>query len=413
MVSRPSRSRIGSPRKRANGRWQGRVLDPDGKTVSQMFNRKTDAERWQMRTIAAMDAGTWEDPSKPKPKGPPTYREFVEQWKQGDTYTRLKPSTQNRYKGILEKHLLPEFGDTLLPDIGREAIQRWVNNLEAQPRGGRDAEGEPLKPATINRMFTVLRGSLLWAVRVGLLEVSPTVGVGSPKANEREMCYLETHEQIAILADAMPPRYRALVYFAAYTGLRFGEIAGLKIGRLDLMRGRVHVEETLTDVDGKLTWGTPKTKRSRRTVGLPEFLRDMLVAHIAEFVDDPTDQEALVFTSAAHRSKNELSLHGMKPLRASGFNKPWKRTVKAALPENLHGLRFHDLRHTAAALLIAQGVHPLAISRRLGHANISVTMDVYGHLLPEVEDDLVAGLDATYRKAQEAADENAGEQGAV
>lgn len=387
-MAEPARSRKGSVRKRANGRWQARFLDAEGKARSKTFTRKFDAERWLTDTLAAIAKGQWDDPRVPKPAGPGTYADLVGEWRRG-MFGRYKPSTRHRYEGVLKKYLIPEFGDTLLPDLKRKDIQAWVDGLTRQG----------LAPATVVRMFTVLRTSLMWAVKVDMLAGSPTVGVGLPATDERDMCYLQTPEQVATLADALPERYRAMVYFAAYTGMRWGEIAGLKIGRLDLMRGRVHVVETLTDVDGELTWGTPKTKRSRRTIGLPQFLVEMMVAHIAEFVTDPTDQDALVFRSGRDN-----------PLRAAGFNKPWKRAV-TVLPPDLHGLRFHDLRHTCVALLIANGVHPLAISRRLGHANIGITMDRYGHLLPTVEEELVDGLDATYRQTQD--DEAAGEEGAV
>jgi integrase len=250
-------------------------------------------------------------------------------------------------------------------------------------------------------MFTVLRTSLKYAVKIRLLEYPPTVGVGRPQTVEREMLYLHTPEQVEPLARGFPDRYYTLIYFAAFTGMRFGEIAGLTIKRLDLMRSHVYVEDTLTDIDGTLTWGTPKSKKGRRNFSLPEDLRDMLVAHIAEFVDDPTDRDSLVFTSArGPRSHERQQAFTGSPLRASGFNKPWKRTVPKVLPPELHGLRFHDLRHTCAALMIANGEEPLTISRQLGHASISITMDVYGHLMPEVSLEAARGLNNMLRRAR-------------
>ena len=158
--------------------------------------------------------------------------------------------------------------------------------------------------------------------------------------------------EIAALADTINPRYRALVLTAAYTGLRAGECAGLKLTRLNLLRRQLTVAETLSDVRGHLRFSPPKTNAARRTVTLPASLCDELARHIGEY---PT--EDLVFTAAEGG-----------PIRWSNFRRrSWQPATEAV---GLDGLRFHDLRHTHAALLIAAGEHPKVIQARLGHASI-------------------------------------------
>lgn len=194
------------------------------------------------------------------------------------------------------------------------------------------------------------------------------------------MLFLEP-EEILRLADAITPAFRTLIVFAAYTGLRAGEIGALRVGRLNVLRGAAEVRESLADVKGKLIFGATKTY-AQRTVRLPRFLCDSLGEHLA---GRPTRPEDLVFTGATG-----------KPLRHNLFYaRHFKPAVqRAGLP---HGLRFHDLRHTCAALLIAQGAHPRASMERLGHTSIQVTLDRYGHLFPALDEALTDGLETTYR----------------
>lgn len=163
----------------------------------------------------------------------------------------------------------------------------------------------------------------------------------------------------------------------AYGGLRLGEAIAIRRRRLDLRRSRIEVAESLAEVAGALHFGSTKTYE-RRTVVLPVFVRDQLAAHLSRSGTD--DLEALVFRSPDGT-----------PLRHSNFRRRvWLPAVRSAdVPE---GVRIHDLRHTCAALLIAEGAHPKAIQEHLGHSSITVTMDTYGHLFPSQMEELAARL---------------------
>jgi integrase len=191
-------------------------------------------------------------------------------------------------------------------------------------------------------------------------------------------------EEVERLAAAIRPPYATLVYLLAYGGLRWGEAVAVRRKRCQLLRSRVEVAESLAEARGRLEFGTTKTHQ-RRMVVIPGFLRELLAAHLAAKVRN--DPEALIFTS----------LEG-QPLRNSNFRRRvWHRaTADAGLAE---GLRIHDLRHTCASLLIAQGAHPKAIQAHLGHSSISVTMDRYGHLFPSDMEALAADLDAVRSRA--------------
>ncbi|HEX2374335.1 MAG TPA: site-specific integrase, partial [Actinomycetota bacterium] len=185
------------------------------------------------------------------------------------------------------------------------------------------------------------------------------------------------------LADAIRPSYRALVLVGAYGGLRIGELAGLRRSRVDLLRGTVQVAENVVEVRGVLHVGPPKTRASRRTVGLPRFIVEELAAHLVE----PGDPESFVFTAPQGG-----------PLRVTGFRaRVWRPATRAA---GVDGLRIHDLRHTAVALWIAAGANPKEVAARAGHASVSFTLDRYGHLYPEADTALRDRLDALYGTAQ-------------
>jgi integrase len=194
-----------------------------------------------------------------------------------------------------------------------------------------------------------------------------------------------TPAEVATLADVIDARYRALVLVGAYGGLRIGELAGLRRGRVDLLRGIVQVAEIVVEVQGVLHVGPPKTRASRRTVGLPRFVVEELAAHLGR----PGDLEALVFTAPQGG-----------PLRLPAFRaRVWRPAVIAA---GLDGLRIHDLRHTAVALWIAAGANPKEVSARAGHSSVSFTLDRYGHLYPEADTALRDRLDVLYGSARSA-----------
>jgi integrase len=185
--------------------------------------------------------------------------------------------------------------------------------------------------------------------------------------------------EVERLAEAIRPPHDVLVYTLAYGGLRWGEAAVLRRERCDLLRSRLEVTESLSEAWGGLQFGSTKTRR-RRTVVIPGFLRDLLASHLAtEVADDPA---ALVFTSSEGG-----------PLRNSNFRRRvWNDAVaEAGLGE---GLRIHDLRHTCASLLIAEGAHPRAVMGHLGHSSITVTMDRYGHLFPSDMEALAEAFDS-------------------
>lgn len=189
---------------------------------------------------------------------------------------------------------------------------------------------------------------------------------------------------MAVLADAIREPYGTLIYVLAYGGLRWGEAAALRRRRCELLRSRLEIAESLSEVSGKLHFGETKTYQ-RRTVAVPTFLHEMLAEYLATHV--PSEPDALVFTTP-----------GGTPLLHSNFrNKIWLPALRSAglAPT----LRIHDLRHTCAALLISEGAHPKQIQAHLGHSSITVSLDLYGHLFPDDQDELADRLDRLHKAA--------------
>jgi integrase len=269
---------------------------------------------------------------------------------------------------------LPRFGDAPLAAISQRDVRAWVAELSAGP----------LAPATVQKADQLLGKVMGAAVDAGMIPQTPCRRVPLPKVEREEMRFL-TPAEVATLAAAIAPRYRALVLVGAYGGLRIGELAGPRRSRVDLLRGTVQVAEIIAEPKGRLQIGPPKTRAGRRTVGLPRFVAEELAAHLAGL----GDPEALVFAAPEGG-----------PLRVHGFRaRVWRPATRAA---GLDGLRIHDLRHTAVALWIAAGANPKEVSTRAGHASVSFTLDRYGHLYPEADAALRDRLDALYGSAQPA-----------
>jgi integrase len=348
-------------------RYRVRYRDPAGRERAKSFARKVDAERFLRHVEADLVRGQWVDPDH----GRTTVGELAERW--FATTATLKPKTREDYRSLLDNHILTAFGQRPVVSIDTLAIRGWLAGLV----------GGGLSPSRAKHAYYVLFAVLEAAIQAGALLRNPAAGIRVPRSHRREMRFLSAVE-VERLAEAIVPPYGLLVRFAAYTGLRAGELVALRVGRLDLLRGTVRVVESASEVGGRLVFGSTKTY-AERTVRLPRFLRDDLAVHLA---GRPRDPDGFVFTAAKGG-----------PLRHNNFYQRifCPALARAGLPAQV---RFHDLRHTCAALLIAQGAHPKAIQAHLGHSSIQVTMDRYGHLFPEALEHLADRLDAVRIQAR-------------
>ena len=363
-----------------NVRWEVVYRDPSSRQRSKSFVRKVDAQRYANSVETDIERSDWIDPQGAKQ----SFGEWANRWIA--TTTHLKPTTQQGYESIVTKHLLPRFGELPIGSIDHPIVLAFLSDLQASGAAA----------GTVRNVRDATRLIFDLAVRSGIVKTNPVKGAKAPRSRPNEMVFLDA-DQVAALADAIIeppvmrrrrmqdkpnyPEYGLLVRFAAWTGLRAGEIVALRVGKLDLMRRRVEVSESAAEAHGKLTYGPTKTY-ARRSVPILAPLADELTVHVAG--RKPTDFVFEAPDGGPIRHSNWYPRH-FKPAAA-----------RAGLSDDL---RFLDLRHTYAAFLIAEGAHPRAMMERLGHSTINVTLGTYGHLFPNLEQRIDDALGERYRGA--------------
>ena len=340
-------------RRADSGRYQARYRIPGGRTRSKTFDRRKDAGRWLRHEVARLDRGDWIDPDA----GTVTIAEWSDRWMA--TRLHIRDSTRERDETYLRSLILPHLGTRRLSDITRQDIQSWIAEL---------AE-EGYAPATIQLAYGLVSMAFNAAVDDALIQRTPCSGVNLPRRIETEKRFLSVDE-LHHLADTIDPHYRTLVLTAGYTGARFGELAALQPRDLDLSRRRVTITRSLAEVRSIITETEPKTAASKRSITIPQAVVDDLAAHLDQHATGRTDR---VFTAPQGGA-----------LRRRSFRKRfWLPAVDESVGQPM---RFHDLRHTHAALLIAANTHPKLLQSRLGHTSIKTTLDIYGHLYEPLDE---------------------------
>jgi len=359
-----------SLRERESGRIQARWYAPDGRRRSKTFANRTEAKRYLDMLSGDKHRHLYIDPADAARR----FETVAERWLAGK---HLAPKTAADYRSILTHRIYPAFQFAPVGTVTPQDLVEWLADLS-----------DGLAPGTVHNAFRVMKQILTTAVRARYLPANPADVLNRgdlPKLTDREMLFL-TAEEVAQLAGELTAPYDLMALFTTVTGLRAGEVTGLRWENVDLLRGRVIVCESISRVDGVNHVKLPKNNKER-TVPLTKDVATRLRAYAAasEFRPegyvwpDPNDPE--------------------QPMNwGRDFYWPhWKPAVaRAGLPS---GLRFHDLRHTCAALLIAADVQPKAIQVHLGHSSFHITMDRYGHLYGDASDKVVAAMDAAFGTA--------------
>jgi integrase len=313
-------------------------------------------------------------PNRPavQPNGDPspTFRDWWEEFTA--MRVNVRPSTLRRDGSIFRCDLAPAFGETPVDQIGFREAQRFVADLAATG----------LAPRTVHKAVGLLSHALEIAVRSGLLAQNPARGLALPQIPHQEPRLLDP-EEVERLAAAIVKPYRTLVLIGAYAGLRHGELAALRVKRVDTAASTIDVVETRTlGRDGTTTFGPPKSRAGRRTVPVPRFAMDELRDDIAARGLEPDD---LVWTTGSG-----------SPLTESNFRaRVWR---PAAVAAGLAGLRVHDLRHTCVAMWSRSLASPRAAAKWAGHSNPALVLGVYGGVFDD-ESDAVMNRLATYAAA--------------
>ncbi len=358
-----ARRRFGSVRRLPSGRWQARYWDAADNRVGAptTFATKSDAQRWLSAAETDMSRGEWYDPRL----GDVPFREWADRWMVTKA-PKLGAATQDLYRFLLRKHVVPRFGSISVGRITASEVQAWLADLHRSD----------LSPNTVAKAYRCLKGAMDGAVDAGLITRSPCTLKGAGTERHAEM-QIATPEQVADLAAAVGPRWEALVFAAAYTGLRWGELAGLRRGDVDLEHKLVTVDRKLGEVNGELSFSPPKTAAGKRTIGMPSFVARSLAVHIELYARPGADGH--VFPSAEGQ-----------PMRRSNFR---RRVWEPATAEvGMTGFRFHDLRHTAATLAAASGTSLKALMARIGHSSAAAALR-YQHVIDGQDAEIVQYLE--------------------
>jgi integrase len=359
----------GSIRRRGKGSWELTIdlgRDPATGRRLRRFHAvrgtRRDAERELAAHLHALATGTYADPSKE------TVAAYLERWLRDYAEPTVAPRTFERYAEIVRGPITAVLGSMRLSSVR-------APHIAAAERQWRDAG---LAPATVLKYHRLIRQALAHAVRWHLLVVNPADAVAAPRTERREMAVLTPEQATALLDAARGTEFEVPLTTALYTGLRLGELLGLRWRDADLGAGQLRVQQTLQQVaGGGVVFRQPKTHRSRRAVSIPTVVVDSLREHRraqaeTRLLAGPAWADTdLVFSDALGRplSANRLRWHFHRLLREAG------------LPR----IRLHDLRHTMATLMLAAGEHPKVVSERLGHSTIAVTIDTYSHVLPGLQ----------------------------
>lgn len=366
--SKRTRRRFGALRLLPSDRWQASYTGPDGRRhmATRTFPTKASAEHHLAGVETDMDRGAWMDPRA----GQVTFGEWAKLWLRADPTKRA--TTLARDESVLQTHFLPTLGSYKLATITPLNVRRCVEAMTAK-----------LAPATVRTNYGVFRAALSAAVEADLIVRSPCRGIKLPAAQKRQRPTL-TPDELAHLAAELPERYRLAVWLAGVLGLRWSEVAGLRVGRVNLLARTITVTETMAEVGGRLTpVATTKSQAGCRTLVMPEFLVAMIAEHLAKMGLTAANREALVITGPKGGALRR-SFEG-------------RHFLPAAQRAGLENLTFHGLRHVAASFLVEDDEHPRVIQHRLGHATARLSMELYSHV-PEPADRAAAeNLEARFR----------------
>ena len=355
----------GSIGRRRDGRWEGKytVQTVDGPKRRAVYGKTREEVRQRLtKAVADRDSGIVFDDENM------TVGEYLDGWLKGSVRGSVRDSTYDCYKVICRGHIKAVLGRLKLSKLTAMHVQRFY----------RDRQDAGPAPATVHKCHTVLHKALKQAVESNLVPRNAADAVKPPRPTPRkEMRPLSPEEARGLLEAASGDRLEALYVLAVSTGMREGELLGLKWADVDLdgAAGSLRVRRTLTRRGGKVALGEPKTKKSRRTLRLTPRAVEALKRHRARQAGEKLKAGSLYKDQGLVFAGEGGGLVNPSNLRQRSFRPLLGRA-------GLAGVTFHDLRHTCASLLFQRNVHPKFVQELLGHASVVITLDTYSHMLP-------------------------------
>jgi len=367
----------GHIRKRGENSWAIVVdLGPDPETGKRrrqwqtVKGTKRDAERVRREILHSIETGTHVKPIKM------TVGQFLNQWLEDYVAINTAPKTAEGYRVIVNRHLIPNLGAILLTQLQPSHLQGYYTR--ALSHGRVDGKGG-LSARTVLHIHRVISEALTHAAEWQMVARNIAMAVKPPRPRQPQITTLAQEEVGVFLSEAAASPYYDLFYTALYTGMRRGELLGLRWKDIDLDLAQLSVSQTIQRIPGKgFVIQEPKTGRSRRSIALSPSVCILLRQR-----REHQQSESILLGKAWHDDALVFGNLDGQPLDPSTLTHAFRRIVKkAAIPH----IRFHDLRHTHATLMLKQGIHPKIVSERLGHSNIGITLDTYSHVMPGLQE---------------------------
>ena len=359
----------GNIRKRKDGRWEGRYTvghDPEtGKAIIKNVLGKTQAEVKE-KLKKAIEENVGIDYGRAKNY---TVGTWLEVWMENYARVKLRPSTFKTSQGFLKNHIKPQIGSIPLADLTSLNLQQFYKKLLAEGRVERiEAQKQPkgLSAKTVRNIHQIISSALKLAIEQRLIARNPADGCALPKAERKEMQTLPIEQPTSFLREAKDSGVFALYYIDLTTGLRRGELLGLKWSDIDLEKGDLRVQRQIGRIDGKIIEMPLKTKNAYRTLPLSADAISVLKMQKCK-----VGNSEWVFPSPTGGPMSPDSVLHM-------LHRVLKR---AGLPK----VRFHDLRHTFATMALQNGVDVKTVSSMLGHYSAGFTLDTYAHVTTDAQ----------------------------
>lgn len=376
----------GHIRERSPGKWAIvlDVVDPATDKKKRKWHSfrgtKREAQTECSRLITELKTGTYVEPTKQ------TVAAFLDEWLNFIKPT-VSPKTHERYAEICQKGIAPLLAGVTLAKLKTDRIDAaWAKALT---EGRRDGKGG-LSPRTVHHMRRVLIKALNQAVVWDRLVKNPAQASTPPKIERKSMLAYDASQVAALLEHMRPTRLYVPVLLAVMCGLRRGEIAALRWKNVDLDARMMAIVESAEQTTGEVRYKPPKNDRAR-PVAISPTVAEELRSHKARQAE-----ELLRLGIRMDDNGFVVAQIDGRPLQPRSITHEWTRLLaKTELPR----IRFHDLRHTHATQLLAAGVHPKVASERLGHSTIGITLDLYSHVMPGMQEDAAAKVDGALQAA--------------
>ncbi|EGD51740.1 integrase family protein [Thermoanaerobacter ethanolicus JW 200] len=391
---------IGQIINRGKDKWLVRIFlgyDENGKRKyhnKTIYGSKKDAEKYKIEKLNEINKGIFVEPANI------TLKEYLDEWIKTSLKGRVKATTYQSYVKIIELYIKPVLGDYKISKLNPLLIQDMLTNMM----------NKNLSARTIRYTHTILKNALNQAVKWQIISNNPCNNVDLPKQTKQEMKVLTPEQAKKFLEACVYNRWGILFEVLLTSGMRPGEALGLKWEDIDFKNNRIYVKRNLTRTNDGWKLEEPKTPRSRRTIPLPKEVMKSLKEHKKNQTEEKLKaKETLNYDKDKDKFKPEEWQEKLKDPKVYidyGFvfaaqngspldmRKVVERYFKPLLKEaNLPDIRLYDLRHTCATLLLAAGENPKVVSERLGHANITLTLDTYSHVLPDMQKEAAAKLE--------------------